>query len=547
MAVSVKAKGAIGDGVADDTAAVRAAVAEVQANGGSGVAFFPSGTYRITGDIQVRNNGVILRGEGVYNTRIMPDSSADPNDRSEKAINFTPFTFTAQYCGIADVLISPSPRTTYTGGAAVHLRHCFFTFVENVFMAECFNGVLVEASTETRLRKISLRHLRGEFGIKFTGSWTQAIEESFRCIIDDVQADNPYPDVGAPYSHRGFWKPFDSYQAGEVVFANNNIYVCKVGGRSGGTGPTHIKGEGNDGSVVWTFASGNITWILQDSFAYSLVINKAAMLNGARAFGMYDSANRRGPNSWPVWAFIWDLEADHNYNVGVDLNSGEGVYINGSWLGSCLTGSGILVGRNHKGEVSLSGGTRILGNFGFGVQLDTGPKDVIISDCFIGVNGNSGVEVAGGATDFTITNNKIGLLPGFSTQDQPWGIFINRGQSDRYVVMGNNLTGNKIGCVSDGGSGRSKIVGPDLCDKPPPPELPPFLTARRLRLRAPAFTGGAASGLRSITRRARNRVPGLRPRRCSESPAQPPPGSVGPSGSPRWDVPPKQPRGLGLG
>lgn len=465
---SIRDFGAVGDGQADDTAAVQATVNKVEKDGG-GVVLFPSGVYRVTANISSTQSGVVLRGEGVLNTRIMPDSNAPISDQSQKAIDFTPLSLSGQHCGIADVHIWPATRTACSGGSALELTSCFCAFVENVAIAECFNGVLVEASTETRLKKILLRHLRGNFGIKFTGIWDshrffgglKAPLQSFRCVIDDVLADNPYPDVGVhDYTYRGDWKPSTSYLVGDIVFANNRIYVCSFPGTSGSTAPSHIKGAGG----LWTFASGNITWILQDSYAHSLVIDKAALIGGARAFGMYDSADRRSPiESRPTWAFIWNLEGDHNYNLGVDLSGGEGVYINGSWLGSCLTGSGVLIGSKHNGEVSLSGGTRIMGNADFGVVLAAGPKAVIINDCFIGVNTNNGVEVVSGASDFTITNNRIGKLPGADGNDQPWGIMIHQGKSDRYIVMGNNLTGNKNGCVSDGGTGEG-IVRHNLCD-----------------------------------------------------------------------------------
>jgi hypothetical protein len=471
MARSVKDSGALGDGGADDTAAVQATVDKVQQEGG-GVVLFPSGVYRVTANISSTTSGVVLRGEGVLNTRIMPDSNAPIADQSPKAIDFTPLSLSGQHCGIADVHIWPASRTACSGGSALELSFCFCAFVETVVIAECFNGVLVEASTETRLKKISLRSLRGDFGIKYTGIWDphrffgglKAPLQSFRCVIEDVLADNPYPDVGKELRFRGNWEATALYKVGDVVFAANRIYVCKREGRSGSKGPSHVKGDGADGETLWAFGSGNITWIIQESYAYSLVIDKAALIGGARAFGMYDSADRRSPvESRPKWAFIWDLEGDHNYNLCVDLSGGEGVYINGSWLGSCLTGSGVFVGSKHKGEVSLSGGTRIIGNKGFGVLLAAGPKAVIINDCFIGVNGNNGVEVVAGATDFTITNNIIGKLPGLDGNDQPWGITINQGGSERYIVMGNNLTGNKIGCLSDGGRDQ-KIVSPNLCD-----------------------------------------------------------------------------------
>jgi len=62
---NVKDFGAVGDGVADDTAAIQNAI--TAANAGSGVLYFPEGTYIYTPaapfDITVSGNGLTLRGE----------------------------------------------------------------------------------------------------------------------------------------------------------------------------------------------------------------------------------------------------------------------------------------------------------------------------------------------------------------------------------------------------------------------------------------------------------------------------------------------------
>lgn len=58
----VKAYGAVGNGVADDTTAIQAAITAAQARGG--VVFFPAGSYKITASLNIAN-GVKLRGVGM--------------------------------------------------------------------------------------------------------------------------------------------------------------------------------------------------------------------------------------------------------------------------------------------------------------------------------------------------------------------------------------------------------------------------------------------------------------------------------------------------
>lgn len=59
--ISVKDKGAVGDGVADDTAAIQAAIDSVA---GGLLVLIPAGTYKVTSTIYLRRNKVRLLGQG---------------------------------------------------------------------------------------------------------------------------------------------------------------------------------------------------------------------------------------------------------------------------------------------------------------------------------------------------------------------------------------------------------------------------------------------------------------------------------------------------
>lgn len=74
MGFNVKSYGAVGDGVADDRAAIQAAIAACIATGG-GIVFFPKGTYRVTGTVTYSNH-VVLAGAGTGATAIVGASLA---------------------------------------------------------------------------------------------------------------------------------------------------------------------------------------------------------------------------------------------------------------------------------------------------------------------------------------------------------------------------------------------------------------------------------------------------------------------------------------
>jgi hypothetical protein len=105
--VNVKAKGAVGNGTTDDTAAIQSAITEVGAAGGGTVFFPPTSSYYKVLDqgneyaLYIRNNGVSLMGAG-YGSRIH-NASADSS------------------CVMAGDA-SPGDTATYTGITVANMR-----------------------------------------------------------------------------------------------------------------------------------------------------------------------------------------------------------------------------------------------------------------------------------------------------------------------------------------------------------------------------------------------------------------------------------------
>lgn len=77
---NVKAFGAKGDGVADDTAAIRAALDAAQQNGG-GIVYLPWGTYRLTNYFVIPER-TVLRGEG-RDCTVLQWPVSDPKTRAD--------------------------------------------------------------------------------------------------------------------------------------------------------------------------------------------------------------------------------------------------------------------------------------------------------------------------------------------------------------------------------------------------------------------------------------------------------------------------------
>lgn len=76
---NVKAYGAVGDGVTDDTVAIQAAITAAGAPGGAaGTVHIPRGYYKVSATLVTEGLGCTIRGDGMFSTYLMWDG-ADPS------------------------------------------------------------------------------------------------------------------------------------------------------------------------------------------------------------------------------------------------------------------------------------------------------------------------------------------------------------------------------------------------------------------------------------------------------------------------------------
>jgi len=101
---------------------------------------------------------------------------------------------------------------------------------------------------------------------------------------------------------------------------------------------------------------------------------------------------------------------------------------------------------------------------GDGVLIKNTSKRIFFSSTNFSNNGEKGypgvcgVRVESGTTDFEIVNS-IGLEGTYDLgSSQNYGIYVEDGSSDRYIIKNNNLYGNKILGLYDGGTGKNKVV-----------------------------------------------------------------------------------------
>jgi hypothetical protein len=151
--VSVKDFGAVGDGVADDTAAIQAASLAV-ANAGGGILHFPEGTYRYT-RLTIRS-GVIFEGVGAQKTFLVctdfttldsgvsiGSSIRKPDDgtRASRA-GFKGIFFSTGAAGTA------ANQATYQNIIGINLCACEFTTIEECGFGGFGQGAIVFSRAE---------------------------------------------------------------------------------------------------------------------------------------------------------------------------------------------------------------------------------------------------------------------------------------------------------------------------------------------------------------------------------------------------------------
>lgn len=325
----------------------------------------------------------------------------------QKSTTSDTFVFSStQFSGLRGMRISNATKPT-AGWAVRFVKTssvgCFFGFAENLLIQDAFNGIEISASAETRIKGIHMRRAYGAYGIAFKGV-APGTGGAYRAVIEDCVGDTA--------------------------------------------------GNGN----------ANIVWYSQDSYSYSLVINKCTGLYGGKLFAMTDNANTG--DSFPMWCYAWDFEGDHNFINSIELLAGEGFNMAGSWIGSCLKGCGVVVGQSFRGEVEI-GTTRIMGNSQYGIIVNAGPVEVSIHNNTIGANSQAsvgqfhGILVGANASRFQIRDNRCGSLASGGAS-QGYGIFVMGGSSSSYHITNNAVSGNLSGGVLNGAPSPTGIVSGNI-------------------------------------------------------------------------------------
>lgn len=148
--VSVKDFGAVGNGIANDTVAIQAAINAAQAKGG-GAVYFPTGNYVITSTLVITGNEIVLRGDGIgatfIYTYVLNSDSVHFSGTASTPLQRVGMSDMAIYC----VAMNP------TAGALVRMTNCntLANFV-NVELAAGYGALLLESVVHGYFTNVNL-------------------------------------------------------------------------------------------------------------------------------------------------------------------------------------------------------------------------------------------------------------------------------------------------------------------------------------------------------------------------------------------------------
>lgn len=379
--VSVMDFGAIGDGVADDTAAFILTAAALNPIYG-GTFYIPKGRWLLSGGITIAAPNVVVCGAG-------PEASK--------------------------ILIA---------------SHTFDAFTTIGAGEVTFRGFSVTAFATTAISKLVIRD-----GGPGNGTYRMRLKDVFFSGV-----------------HSGVYSTGAEFYASDV-----RMYGLRVGA-----------------GIGFNFAGTSEVKTLRDCYVQNAIGSNAVagvLIQGGSSFVMDNVECIAMSNPFwvspPVSAVVFSLKmngcwADNGSGIGILLNGVTGaihrVTIDNSWASSC--GVGIQV----KGTVTgLSiQGTEVFANSSTGIDIVSGAviTGAVIAGNRVAGNGGAGISIAANVGGFTLASNVIGPAADFGAN--LFGIYLDTGTSNNYLIQGNRLRGNTNSGLVDGGSGVNKSVTGNL-------------------------------------------------------------------------------------
>jgi len=283
--------GATGDGVTDDTAAIQAAFDAIAATSGIRTVYIPSGTYIVTGVINVNKNNITVRGEGESSEIMVKSNTGDLKVGGYGAIFL--IASGSNHITIRDLLLNGNSdnntTSTYSGITGINTDH--LTVRDTLIKNTPFNGILLSATTlphtnfkitGNSLSNIGWRGIQvsygdtgmitgnnifssGNHGISVTFGTTRGTHSSRRVVVSNnvVNRSIPPSTILTGQVEKGMMIIIG--QASKYIVVDGNVCYdnrnagddgIATGGESGATGPFYHSIVISNNSVTYSGGFG---------------------------------------------------------------------------------------------------------------------------------------------------------------------------------------------------------------------------------------------------------------------------------------------------
>jgi hypothetical protein len=408
--VSVKDFGAVGDGVADDTAAIQAAIDSLSAQGGA--VYLPEGDYLTTSAITVAKDRVSITGEG-YCSRIVCN-----NATSGAIVVKTPNEYTF-FFNLSDLQIRMSAASV-TAGAALTLDGVTRAAVRNLYIDDGVIGIDIKGCSQLKVDNVHVIYEQSNGGL-ITGRRFLRISET---------------------THTGI----SSKHSGDVFISNFN-------GRCGGVFYCETGIEINSGDGIWidNFHIGNCTTAHMLIAANSTVKCAGIVVRGgwfdqsiATTYGLIITGSTPTINRDFLFKDCRFLGTDTGLNA-IDIDgSAQNIHIQdcdisrfgnaGINIRNTFTGSGFIVGNRIK-DCSMSGA-----GLASGITYPSSTVWAICDNYISGANHSRHIGISGVKTEAYINNNILAGPIVTSAMDKMTGTTISQANNVGFNPTGQETT-----------------------------------------------------------------------------------------------------------
>ncbi len=405
---NVRAYGAIGNGVADDTAAILAAIAALPALGGT--VYFPSGSYLITDTIHVTKDYVTLLGSGFGSVIRM-------NHATKDMIHITPVdpvnTFLSHFR--MEGFLVMKTTTPPSAGAGIRVSSTQIFELSGMRVVDNFYNIQIEASRIGFIHDMPCE----DTSSLFTGETPGSVG-----LVIGAGVHTAYPICSSLYFDRVYLRdPIKYRQHGIYISSGDSLFFDQV--------------------YSGSFYHSGLTMAIAPNLSLAGTL-------------------------WTNCQFDSIFNAAHTLGTGVSLEgaaSGGGIFLGHIFIGcGMFNGSGtygicgvdITTGCSAK-DIRLLGGTigwcRQAGALGVNLR-STDAEDILIDNNLIVGNESAGIKVIDGISNFRITNNKIGQ----NGQPSQLASIVVGANCSRFVVMGNQCKYNTSNTIVVGSSPTKYVL-----------------------------------------------------------------------------------------